>query len=490
MRTAPARLAPRPQSSRRVAADDVIFWLYLGALAWVPFWFGSNDPVSWSINAVLFPGLVAAYELVLAMSGRPHPVPIRRIWFPVACFSAVAVWIAVQAATLTPITWHHPIWEMTSTLLGEPVPGSITVNRDQTILASARLGTVTAAFWLALQLCRDGRRARRLLQAVALIGFAYSAYGIFAFYRFPDTILWYPKLYYAESVTSTFINRNTFATYAGLSLTCFLGLAVSAAAKQERREGMILRLAGAVSQMAGPAGLNVAAGALVAAAIVLSGSRGGVGAAILGMVGLALIVALRRSSRGGVALPVFGAFVVVALIAFSFGNFLGQRLFEQGFALEDRLGADILTIRAIQDAPLSGFGYGSFPDVFPMYRDASVSPWPVWDKAHNTFLELAAEIGIPAASLFVVALGWFCARCLVAALGGTGRTTAPLVAVCATLIAGCESIVDFSLQIQAVALTWISLIGAGVAQSMSSGSRPGAADSRGGATVTRKGLGS
>jgi hypothetical protein len=43
-----------------------------------------------------------------------------------------------------------------------------------------------------------------------------------------------------------------------------------------------------------------------------------------------------------------------------------------------------------------------------------------------------------------------------------------LVATSATVIVALHSFVDFSMQIQAVALTWTALLGAGVAQSWSS----------------------
>src|SRR2546423_15466838 len=42
--------------------ERVIFWLFVAALAWTPFWYGSNDLVAWGINAVLFPGLAARFE--------------------------------------------------------------------------------------------------------------------------------------------------------------------------------------------------------------------------------------------------------------------------------------------------------------------------------------------------------------------------------------------------------------------------------------------
>ena len=48
------------------------------------------------------------------------------------------------------------------------------------------------------------------------------------------------------------------------------------------------------------------------------------------------------------------------------------------------------------------------------------------------------------------------------------NVTVPRVAVAAAFLVGVHALVDFSLQIQAVALTFMAVLGAGVAQSASS----------------------
>ena len=134
----------------------------------------------------------------------------------------------------------------------------------------------------------------------------------------------------------------------------------------------------------------------------------------------------------------------------------------------DRLAVYKLTMLSILDAPWKGFGYGTFEYVFPMYRDNSLSPYAFWDKAHNTYLEIIQGLGIPIAALFLLMLLLLALRCGHAALTRKSSATAPLVATAATVIVALHSFVDFSMQIQAVALTWTALLGAGVAQSWSS----------------------
>src|ERR1039458_2509403 len=110
--------------------DWALFWTFIAGLAWVPYWYGSNELVAWGINAVLFPGLAAVYEASLLVRGKSHPVGIKQLKIPAVFFVAVVLWIVIQNATWTPSLLHHPIWEMTSDDLGKTVAGSISVNRD------------------------------------------------------------------------------------------------------------------------------------------------------------------------------------------------------------------------------------------------------------------------------------------------------------------------------------------------------------------------
>src|SRR5439155_994677 len=143
--------------------NEVVDWatlaLFIIGLAWVPFWYGSNDLVAWGINAALFPGLAAVYELSLLIQNKPHPVGFRYLAAPASLFLIVVLWIVVQTGTWVPGSIVHPIWGMAADALGKPVPASISVNRDLTDLALLRLITAATVFWLALQLCRDPERA-------------------------------------------------------------------------------------------------------------------------------------------------------------------------------------------------------------------------------------------------------------------------------------------------------------------------------------------
>jgi O-antigen ligase len=466
------RPAPEPvavRTGRGVATiEQFIFGAAILGLAWVPFWLGSNREIAWLINASYFGTLVLLLEAALLVGRRAHPVAIKRVAYPAVIFALTCVWILIQASTWIPTWLENSIYQYGRETLGIDFPGSITINRVLTYVALLRLLTEGAVFWLFLQLCRSPQRAHWTIQAVAIIGMAYAIYGIVAFFVFPGTILWLTKYAYLDSVTSTFINRNSYATYVGIGLVCALACTFSAYIRNANFVGRsVLRRAVAfVASSAGVAGWWLVGSFILSLALVRTGSRGGILASVVGLIALILITSLRGRNAIAAIASLLGL-LAAGVAIFVFGDFFAERLFWGGFDASDRLAVYKLTILSILDVPWKGFGYGTFEYVFPMYRDNSLSPYKLWDKAHNTYLEIIQGLGIPAAALFFVMLLILTVRCGHAALTRKSSATAPLVATGATVIVALHSFVDFSMQIQAVALTWTALLGAGVAQSWS-----------------------
>src|SRR5215469_14707690 len=155
---------------QKALVEDATFWLFIAGLAWVPFFYGSNDELAWGVNAVLFPGLAALYEFALLIARKAHPVGLRNVIIPATLFGIALIWIGVQTLTWSSSSLVNPVWGMASEALGRPVEGSISVNRDLTVLALVRLITSASVFWLALQLCRNGVRAGRFVTAIVTIG--------------------------------------------------------------------------------------------------------------------------------------------------------------------------------------------------------------------------------------------------------------------------------------------------------------------------------
>ena len=103
-----------------------------------------------------------------------------------------------------------------------------------------------------------------------------------------------------------------------------------------------------------------------------------------------------------------------------------------------------------------------------MYRDNSIGNVGVWDMAHNSYLEVWLGLGLVFGTLLMAALGALVAQCFVGAIKRRRDATPAIVAAACALVVAVHALVDFSLQIEAVTLTFMGLLGAGVAESTSS----------------------
>jgi O-antigen ligase len=450
-----------------ITTEWVFFTLLIAGLAWVPFWGGSNALIAWGVNAVIFPGLAASYELSLILRGAQHPVEFRRIRIAAALFAAVTVWALVQNMTWVPGGWQHPIWQLASDLLGRPIAGSISVDRSLTTLAILRLITAASVFWLALQLSRDAWRARLLIWSVVAISALYAAVGIIALGIMPNGRV-FAELASSKLVTSTFVNQNHYVTFAGIGFLAAIGLTLRLYRRRLSRTGDLLRLkvAALIDTTGGKGALPLALAFLILAGLLLSGSRGGIiatGFGFLVLIALNVRREKRRSLRHEALLGIFAVLVVGAVFVGFSDVFVGRvgklGVFEQG-----RLHVFLATIRSILTAPLLGFGYGTFSAAFPMFHDDSVAIWVFWDKAHNTYLEIFQGLGLLFGTMLIASVVVLVWDCLKGARTRQRDATIPAIAASVSFLIGAHALIDFSLQIQAVTLTYMAILGAGVAR--------------------------
>jgi len=221
-------------------------------------------------------------------------------------------------------------------------------------------------------------------------------------------------------------------------------------------------------EVTGRKGAVLVGGAFVIlVALLMTGSRGGVIATSLGLfvLGALTLGKRKRGAMAKVGVIGFGA-VVIAGVFLVFGDAVVSHIRDQGLDDESRIAVYLIVFWSILSAPLLGYGYGTFADVFPMYRDHSIGVEGVWTQAHNTYLELFQGLGlIFGAMLIASVLLLLVGKCLKASIQSRGSVTVPRVATSVAVLIGVHALVDFSLQIQAVAITFMAVLGAGVAQS-------------------------
>jgi O-antigen ligase len=439
------------------------FILYL-AIGGAPLPFGSRDAIVVAVWCFLLGiGLLFASPRQLR---RGHFLLLGGVALIVACYGFV---LHEQLADHPWIASPNPIWAKTSELLQRPLIPSVSVIRGEPFYAlGAQLANVLVLV-LGLIVGANRECARRALHVMAWAGVGYAAYGILGLLLDPTAILWHTKTVNVESLTATFINRNTAAAYFGSCAVAWL-IMFMARARGQLPPGPIVWSKLAQNIVSGghkPIIIRLAMFIVCLAAMFMTGSRGGVLFSLFSMM-VASVIFLRRDLPR--VLSLFGAVVVAGIFALASLQLLGgnvvSRIDAGGLVEQGRLAAYKSTWRIIADHPWFGTGLGTFTSIFPAYRSGSISILGIWNVAHSTPLELAVELGIPL--VLIIAAGWIAA--IVVLFRGTRRsrreTVVPLIGLAVSLIALFHSSIDFSLQVSGYAIVVFALVGVGLAQSL------------------------
>jgi O-antigen ligase len=362
----------------------------------------------------------------------------------------------------------HPIWKETAELLQMPIEPSVSIARNQPLFAIGAPLAALLSFLSGLLVGANRSRARQLLKVIAWSGAAYAIYGIVLALVDPATGTFRVR---PIPLTSTLVNRNTAAVYFGACSAIWLLLLCERIRQRvldERSDQDLTRINYQQLWLAQFVLLLIMM-AMCLLATFLTVSRAGVIVSLLGFVVAAVGFFYRDLvGRRGVFIAI-GAGCGLALLTLYFlaGN-VGARFYEDGLIDPTRLSLYRSTLRMIADRPWLGTGLGTFASAFPAYRSDDLSMYGVYVYALSSPLELAAEAGLPLASIVVT--GWMIAF---GVLGHGVRTRRrdriiPAAALSVGLLAALHSLVNFSLQIPGFAIVVLGLLGAGVAQSFSS----------------------
>ena len=443
----------------------VASWLLFAAVAFAPMPFGSTRP-----TAVAFWCIVLGACLIVAPIRSLRGGQLALAGLAGIVVAAYALVLHEQLAEHPWLPWAspHPIWKQAQDALGVPLVPLVSIARNQPWFELGRPLVCLLAISCGFLVGADASRARALLKVIGWSGAAYAAYGILAHVFDPAHLLWRDKEAYLDSVTGTFINRNTAGAYFG-SCAVVWSLLLWEQLRREMRSGPLEWKTIPALLFSNPSKkvlIRIAMLLLCLVAMFMTLSRGAV---VLSL--LALIIAFtgffwtRLPRRAGLFAALAGCCAIVLILLQLMGGGVNARFDIQGLAGEGRLETYRATLRMIADHPWFGTGQGTFAYAFPAYRSPNVSVWGVWDITHNTLLEIAADMGVPIAALVVVA--WIVIFAVL--VHGTRvrhrGLIFPVAALAIAMLAVLHSLIDFSLQIPGYAIVALSLIGAGLAQS-------------------------
>lgn len=443
------------------------FGLY-ALLVWAPIPLGSNRPLFWAIN-----GIAASLVLLCFVLGEGARTPRlsvdwRGLGLLAAGLAALALWMFVQSARWTPEFLHHPAWTDFAVDPVAPPRGAISANPSSGYASIAAFLPFAFLAVFAARIAFDASRARFVLRVIVLSALVLAIYGLVAQNLELPQVLLIEATGGSEALTSFFVNRNSAATYLAIGLVATFALIGE---KYEKLGSTAVRigLVRGLVELPRLAGFDLLAAFVLTTALTNTASRAGIFSAGAGMLTVAMMARLHGSGRlsqgprrRGAAVSAVLAALALFLTVFALaGGLFFQRLEATPLDLATRLALYRDTIGMILSRPFLGHGAGTFADVFPIFHSDAVSSSVVWNRAHNVYLQAAAELGLPAFLILVAFILWWISRIFGPVQARSRPAPAAIAAIGASVVVAVHSLFDFSLQIQAVALIMLVLAGAG-----------------------------
>ena len=400
------------------AFDRISLYFLLFILAFSPVFFGSTHPLVQGLVAglLLLYGAVAVWRIPLQLSSMRAK---NILWF------FLFFWVLLQSLPL-PLAWLHlfaPVrayWleALNSLAHTELRFAAISYLGAASLFHLALYASVAALYFLARTVFagKDGRFHHRLVCMVLVCaGILEAIYGIFQFINPKLGVLWLPIP--SRAAHGTIIYTNQYGALLNLCWPQAWGLAlyylhraqppVIRPSKQgEHKEPFYKKMFEACAMPKETYALFMAA-ALMMAAVLFSLSRGAMLSLAIIWIILQVLMPVPSRKRLAVLTLFLGFFLVLGL-------FLDFSVIWKRFGtIEDsgltRLQLYAASLPLLSDHWLAGAGLGAYSLLSPLYLKHF--PGTIhFDHAHNEFLELGIEAGLPVTIIAVSAIVFFLAR--------------------------------------------------------------------------------
>lgn len=328
--------------------------------------------------------LIVGALLFLLLFFTTGTVFVEQAWalqsFQIGIYALVAGYLLVHfrgekepiASGIVPgLVYLIPLWGVVQ------IATHTTASTFETRKELLRWGALAGVFFLSQVVC-SAKKARRLFLTIVLgFGTAMAILCLLQLFTSEGRVLWiFPSGY--GDVYATFQNRNNFSQYIEVVLPIALWRAL--------REGW-------------KSWWYPLLGGVLYASVIGSASRAGAFLCTAEIVVMLLIglVKLRNLKSGTRARATTLILVAIPVLASIFTLAVGwQRVwqrFEEPDPFQGRREFLIAAVNMAQHRPLTGFGLGTFPEV---YQRFAIRDFPFYaNHTHNDWAEFAADGGIP-----------------------------------------------------------------------------------------------
>jgi O-antigen ligase len=424
--------------------------------------FGGTEPVSFALVQILFLG-AAALLVVKMPKSFITSVPRRAFVIPAVLTAAVLL-------QLCPFPAHF-----VERFAGRenPVRGAqaaLSLAPYATRASFLILLTCFAAFYLAQIVSENRNRKQRLIASLLVLGTAEAFYGLVQYLSGWQKIFFYAKKYDLEEATGTYINRNHYAGFLEMILPFSVALLFY---EYEKLRGTRSSPPANIRKLLTRQSLQkvflcLFVAVVLFAALFFSRSRMGIAAAsasLLVIFGLAGVSRFHRK-MGLLLSAVFVALSIGLAIWIGPGPIVER--FEnvgQEFTLHEQSRLSIWQDARIlvRQHPFIGTGLGTFPIAYTAVQTTFLGQFV--NHAHNDYLELASDLGLPAALLLFASFFWILARAVRGFFHARGNFERSVALGCAGSLVAIllHSMTDFNLYIPANAILFSTILGMAMA---------------------------
>lgn len=443
-----------------MAKNRIIKYLIVVILLFSPLLLGSVHPI-WQWFWIVYIALVGTYVFITAargnIGGAGHSQLCNLPIFPTISVVIVIVLGLVQASSAVApedLLYLATINNSSSTYQ------VMSFERESSLKVALSFLSHFVLFAIIYTYCERQSSVRFVFTTVAVISLIYATYGIVSHFGLGDIVLSHQNLGGQGSLSSTFVNRNNYATYAGLGFIASLACLTNNAIRQPRGGGNLQnQVQSIIGTFSGFGWIVIIAGFVLISTVFLSGSKAGVLSTFLGVI-FAVMMQTSREVGKSKALALIALALLFCAILFLSGELLLARSMRSDIG-QDRFAIYSSLVDTILIYPLWGTGAGTFEQIFPIVRSPNILPFFV--RAHSEYLELALTFGIPVSILFIVGM----LHVLKNLYKGHKESNynSPFVAfgIGAVVLILSHSFVDFPMQIPAVSYTFVALLSSSLA---------------------------
>jgi len=442
----------------KIAEASLIFCVTAAVLA-----FGGTEPISFAVVETVLLGAILAVLVVSKDFGWLGS--LRSATVPAALIGLVIFQLVPLPAPLVRLLRpDNPALGGTLPESGQHSFSSLSIAPYSTRNHLILVVCCAAVFFFARILGQDRASRRRIVMWLVALGTFEALYGLVQYLTGWQRIFGYVKKYNLEEATGTYINRNHFAGFLEMVIPFGVALVLYENAKLPRkvvsgRNARIKKVLG--GRKLSRIGLWLLAAIVMVAGLFFSLSRMGIISAVASLAVMAAFSGFQRKAGLWVAAGIMVCGIILVLwmgAGPALGRF-GTISEEYASVDESRWSLWKDTARLIGGQPLLGSGLGTFPVAFTRVQSTFLGRFV--NHAHNDYLEMASDLGIPAAALFFGSTGALLVRVARKAASGDVSFERAMALGCLGSIVAIllHSLTDFNLYIPANALVFSLILG-------------------------------